>query len=74
MDEPTLETAALFNSFDNAMTSGLNDLIQSISSPELRESSILLPTNSSHVAEVSEEPTKRRAPLKDVAHILSASE
>jgi hypothetical protein len=39
MDEATAETAALFNAFDNAMTDGLNDLKQAISSPDLRESS-----------------------------------
>ena len=56
------------------MMSGLNDLIQSISLPELLESSILLPKKSSHVAEVSEKPMKQRALLKDVTNILSASE
>jgi hypothetical protein len=50
---------------------GNDDVLVVRREPELRESSILLSTNSSHVVE---KPTKRRAPLKDVTHILSASE
>ncbi len=58
MDEATAETAALFNAFDNAMTDGLNDLKQAISSPDLRESS------GSSLTEMP--PAKRRAPLEDI--------
>ena len=66
MDNPTPETAALFNSFDNAMTSGLNDLIETITTPGSCESSVLSLMKSTHVADVFNKPTKRRAPLRDV--------